>query len=121
MLRFAELLTPKQVEGMHEASLEILSIWVSVHSDKAHARFVQHGCHVAAGSEVGGAFMDTRHTLKQATAMAQLSQIADCSPRQQWKAKGALHFTRHWADSAIIFSCVIWSPSRRSCVDETIG
>jgi trimethylamine:corrinoid methyltransferase-like protein len=100
MLRFAELLTPKQMEGVHEASLEILeSIEVSVHNDKVHARFVQHGCHVAAGSEVGGAFIDTRHTLEQATAMALLSQIADRSPRQQWEAKGALHFTRHWADS----------------------
>lgn len=38
----------------------------------------------------GGAFIDTRHTLKQARTAMFLPQIADREPREQWQARGAL-------------------------------
>ena len=50
---FAELLTPEQVERVHEASLEILEdVGLLVRNEEARARFAQHGCRVEAGSRV---------------------------------------------------------------------
>jgi trimethylamine--corrinoid protein Co-methyltransferase len=43
----AELLSPGQVERIHEASLEILeTVGMLVRSEKARACFAEHGCHV---------------------------------------------------------------------------
>jgi trimethylamine--corrinoid protein Co-methyltransferase len=38
----------------------------------------------------GGTFIDTRHTLKRIRTAAFLPQVADRSPREQWRANGAL-------------------------------
>jgi trimethylamine--corrinoid protein Co-methyltransferase len=47
MIRFAELLTPDQVERVHEASLEILeSVGLWVRNGEARSLFARHGCHV---------------------------------------------------------------------------
>ncbi len=53
IVRFAELLTPDQVERVHEASLEILEqVGLLVHNEGARALFAQHGCRVAAEMQV---------------------------------------------------------------------
>jgi trimethylamine--corrinoid protein Co-methyltransferase len=47
MIRFAELLTPDQVERVHEASLEILeSVGILVRNGEARSLFARHGCPV---------------------------------------------------------------------------
>ena len=47
MIQFTELLTPEQVERVHEASLEILeSVGMLVHNAEARAIYERHGCHV---------------------------------------------------------------------------
>lgn len=47
MIRFAELLTPDQVERVHEASLEILeSVGILVRNGEARALLARHGCEV---------------------------------------------------------------------------
>jgi trimethylamine--corrinoid protein Co-methyltransferase len=47
MIQFAELLSPEQVERVHEASLEILeSVGMLVRNAEARALFERHGCHV---------------------------------------------------------------------------
>lgn len=47
MHSLAELLSPGQVERIHEASLEILeAVGMMVRSEKARKRFAEHGCHV---------------------------------------------------------------------------
>ena len=53
MQTFAELLTPEQVERIHEASLEILEkIGLHVRNPKARAIFARHGCPLDAETEV---------------------------------------------------------------------
>ena len=43
--RFAELLTPRQVEQVHEASLEILeNVGLQVRNREARGIFKTHGC-----------------------------------------------------------------------------
>jgi len=50
---FATLLTPEQVERVHEASLEILeNVGLLVHNEKARVLFAKHGCHVDAETQV---------------------------------------------------------------------
>ena len=50
---FATLLTPQQVERVHEASLEILEdVGLLVHNEKARAILLKHGCKPLAESEV---------------------------------------------------------------------
>ena len=45
--QFAELLTPEQVERVHEASLEILeNVGLLVRNEKARKRLAEHGCWV---------------------------------------------------------------------------
>lgn len=47
MTNFATLLTPRQVERIHTASLEILeNVGLLVHNDKARTYFSKHGCQV---------------------------------------------------------------------------
>jgi trimethylamine--corrinoid protein Co-methyltransferase len=47
MIQDAELLSPEQVERVHEASLEILeTVGILVRNADARQRFAQHGCHV---------------------------------------------------------------------------
>ena len=51
--KLAELLTEKQVESIHEASLEILkNVGILVRNQEARQRFVKHGCHEDAGTEI---------------------------------------------------------------------
>ncbi len=53
MTTSATLLTPGQVERVHEASLEILEdVGVLVHNQEARARFAKHGCRVDAETQV---------------------------------------------------------------------
>lgn len=51
--KLAELLTDKQVESIHEASLEILeNVGMLVRNQEARQRFVKHGCHEDAGTQI---------------------------------------------------------------------
>ncbi len=53
MMQYAELLTPEQVERVHEASLEILeAVGVWVRNGEARSLFARHGCHVDGESGV---------------------------------------------------------------------
>ncbi|MEJ2737475.1 MAG: trimethylamine methyltransferase family protein, partial [Anaerolineae bacterium] len=53
MMRYAELLTPEQVERVHEASLEILeAVGVWVRNGEARSLLGRHGCHVDGESGV---------------------------------------------------------------------
>ncbi|MGD2144854.1 MAG: trimethylamine methyltransferase family protein, partial [Anaerolineae bacterium] len=50
---FARLLTPGQVEDIHQASLEILeTVGVLVRNEEARSRFAEHGCLVNAETHV---------------------------------------------------------------------
>jgi trimethylamine:corrinoid methyltransferase-like protein len=84
MNRFAELLTPDQVERVHEASLEILeAVGVWVRNGEARSIFARHGCHVDGESGVVWLPREVRST-------AVLPRIADRSPRYPWQATGGL-------------------------------
>ncbi|MEK7277278.1 MAG: trimethylamine methyltransferase family protein, partial [Chloroflexota bacterium] len=49
MMKYSELLTPEQVQRVHEASLEILEdVGLLVRNPKARALFEKHGCNVDA-------------------------------------------------------------------------
>jgi len=53
IVQLAELLTPEQVEQIHQASLQILSeVGVLVRNSEAREIFIQHGCRTEAGSEI---------------------------------------------------------------------
>ncbi len=53
MVTYAELLTPEQVECIHEASLEILeNVGLLVRNAKACARLAQHGCPVDGATQI---------------------------------------------------------------------
>jgi len=53
MMGFATLLTPEQVQRVHEASLQILEeVGLLVRNEKARAIFLQHGCKAAGESEI---------------------------------------------------------------------
>lgn len=53
MSTFAELLTPEQVERIHEASLEILeNVGLLVRNEKARTIFAKHGCAVDAETHI---------------------------------------------------------------------
>lgn len=52
-MQFATLLTQKQVQRTHEASLEILeTVGLLVRSEKARALFARHGCNVEAETQI---------------------------------------------------------------------
>ena len=52
-MQFAEFLTEKEVEQIHEASLEILeNVGIMVHNEKARGIFAHHGCRVDAKSQI---------------------------------------------------------------------
>ncbi len=49
-MQFATLLTPEEVQQIHEASLEILdTVGLLVRSEKARALLARHGCRLDAG------------------------------------------------------------------------
>ena len=51
--QYATLLTPEQVERVHEASLEILeNVGLLVRNERARERFAKHGCRVDAETEI---------------------------------------------------------------------
>lgn len=53
VVTFAELLTPEQVERVHEASLEILeNVGLLVRNERARSIFAHHGCRVDSASGV---------------------------------------------------------------------
>jgi trimethylamine--corrinoid protein Co-methyltransferase len=53
MIISATLLTPEQVEQVHEASLEILgNVGLLVRNEKARARLAEHGCRVDAETQL---------------------------------------------------------------------
>ena len=53
MIKYVEIITPEQIERIHQASLEILEkVGLLVHNGKARQVFEKHGCHLEAGSEV---------------------------------------------------------------------
>lgn len=53
MTSFAELLTPEQVERVHEASLEILeNVGILVRNGEARERFARHGGRIDPGTQV---------------------------------------------------------------------
>jgi trimethylamine---corrinoid protein Co-methyltransferase len=53
MFKFAEVITPEQIERVHEASLEILeNTGILVRHQKAREVFARHGCLIENGSEV---------------------------------------------------------------------
>ncbi len=53
MITPATLLTPEQVERVHEASLEVLeNVGLLVRNEKARERFARHGCRVDAGTQI---------------------------------------------------------------------
>ena len=53
IVNFATLLTPEQVERVHEASLEILEqIGLLVRNEKARAIFARHGCNVDSETQI---------------------------------------------------------------------
>lgn len=52
-MQFAQLLTPDQVQQVHDASLQILEdVGLLVRNDKAKEIFKKHGCHLDAETEV---------------------------------------------------------------------
>ena len=53
MVNFATLLTPEQVERVHEASLEILAkVGLLVRNEKARAILARHGCDVNSETQI---------------------------------------------------------------------
>ena len=53
IVNFATLLTPEQVERVHQASLEILEkVGLLVRNEKARAIFARHGCNVNSESQI---------------------------------------------------------------------
>ena len=53
MVKFATLLTPEQVERVHQASLEILeNVGMLVHNPKARQIFTKHGCKLDAETNI---------------------------------------------------------------------
>ena len=53
MVKFATLLTPQQVERVHQASLEILDeVGMLVHNPKARQIFTKHGCKLDAETNI---------------------------------------------------------------------
>ena len=53
MIKYVEIITPEQIERIHQASLEILEkVGLLVRNEKARQVFEKHGCRLEAGSEV---------------------------------------------------------------------
>jgi trimethylamine---corrinoid protein Co-methyltransferase len=53
MFKYAEVITPEQIERVHEASLEILeNTGMLVRNQKARQVFARHGCLIETGSEL---------------------------------------------------------------------